>query len=314
MELIRGQHNLRLQHRGCALTIGNFDGVHRGHRAIIQHLRQAARERDLPATLLTFEPQPREFFSHDTPPARLTRLREKLALLADSGLERVVCLHFDQNLATTPAAAFIDELLVARLDVRYLLVGDDFRFGHRGQGTIDTLRQAGAHHGFQVARLDTYRILDERVSSSRIREHLIRGELEAAATLLGRPYTISGRVRHGDHLGRQLGFPTANVDLGGHRPALNGVFAVRVHGPGTVPRFGMANVGTRPTVHGLESRLEAHLFDFSGNLYGQRLTVEFLHRTRPEQRFASVDELRGQLQRDAAGIRQWLASHHSIRP
>jgi len=314
MELIRGHHNLRPRHRGCALTIGNFDGVHRGHQAIIRQLRQAARERQLPTALLTFEPQPQEFFSRDIRPPRLTRLREKLALLADTGLDRVMCLHFDARLAATPADAFIDQLLVGGLGIHYLLVGDDFRFGHRGQGNIETLREAAPRHGFSVARLDTFRLLDGRVSSSRIREHLARGELDTATTLLGRHYAITGRVRHGDRLGRQLGFPTANVDLGRRTTALHGVFAVRVHGLDNGPRPAMANVGTRPTVSGLEPRLEVHLFDFSGDLYERLLTVEFLHRTRPEQRFTSVAELKAQLQRDATAIRQWLATHAPTVP
>lgn len=314
MEFIRGHYSLLPRHRGCALTIGNFDGVHRGHQAIIQQLQQSARERQLPATLLTFEPQPQEFFRAAAPPPRLTRLREKLTLLAGTGLDRVVCLRFDQRLARTPATVFIEELLVERLGVRYLLVGDDFRFGQGGAGNIDTLREAAHRHGFEVARLDTFQVLEQRVSSTRIRQHLGCGELAAAATLLGRPYGISGRVRRGDQLGRQLGFPTANVDLGGRAPPLAGVFAVRVHGCNGTSHFGMANVGTRPTVNGLETRLEVYLFDFVGDLYGQLLSVEFLHRTRTERRFASVTELQAQLHRDASGIRHWLNAHHSAHP
>lgn len=307
MEFVRGLHNLRPRHRGCALTIGNFDGVHRGHRAIIAQLREQAQRLNQPATLLTFEPQPQEYFCHSAPPPRLTRLREKLALLATTGLERVICLRFDETLARTPAEVFIERLLIQRLGLKYLLVGDDFRFGHAGRGDFNTLQRAGQQQGFSVARLDTFRDHSQRISSTLIREHLSQGELSAAARLLGRTYQIQGRVQRGDQLGRTLGYPTANIDLGGRIPPLHGVFAVRVHGLDQ-PYPGMANLGTRPTVNGLEYRLEVYLFDFSGDLYGRQLSVEFLHRSRPEQRFASLDALRTQLDHDAANIRRWLAN------
>lgn len=306
MELIRGLHNLRAHHRGCAATIGNFDGVHLGHQAVISQLHAVAAARDLPAILVTFEPQPREFFRPEASPPRLTRLREKLQAMAACGIQRVLCLRFDGPLAALSADDFVRQILAEALGVRYLLVGDDFRFGRDRSGNFSMLEEAGTFHGFEVAAMDTYRIGTGRVSSTRVREMLSAGDLERAAELLGRPYTLCGRVAHGDKRGRTIGFPTANITLFRARSPLTGVFAVEMRWSGDRLHEGVANIGYRPTVDGTRLQLEVHLFDFDQDIYGEHVEVEFLHKLREEQRFASFDVLREQIQRDAAQARDYF--------
>jgi len=307
MRLIRGLHNLRAADLGCVATIGNFDGVHLGHRAVFQRLLARGRELGLPATVITFEPQPMEFFAADAAPARLTRLREKIAAIAADDIERVMLLEFGPRLAAMDAETFIRRLLIDGLGVRFLLVGDDFRFGHNRQGDFALLQAAGREHGFTVEDLHTIKLGDERVSSTRIREALARGDLEQARHLLGRPYRICGRVAHGDERGRSIGFPTANINLHRRRSPLRGVFAVEVHGLDHGPLPGVANIGKRPTVQGTEERLEVHLFDFDRTIYGAHLAVEFRLRLRDEQRFESFQALKTQIERDAAAAREFLA-------
>jgi len=306
MRLIRGLHNLRPADRGCVATIGNFDGVHLGHRAVFQRLIERGRALELPPTVITFEPQPLEFFAPDAAPARLTRLREKVAAIADDGIERLMLLEFGPRLAAMQAGDFIQRLLIEGLGARFLLVGDDFRFGRDREGDYALLQAAGRRHGFEVENLHTIKHADERISSTRIREALGRGELEQARNLLGRPYRICGRVVHGDKRGRSIGFPTANINLHRQRSPLRGVFAVIVHGlpEGTLP--GVANIGRRPTVGGIEERLEIHLFGFDRDIYGAHLAVEFRLRLRDEQRFDSFAALKAQIARDAAAAREFL--------
>lgn len=309
MELIRGQHNLRPRHRGCVATIGNFDGVHLGHQAILAQLAEQAARLRLPRLVITFEPQPQEFFAGPTvPPARLMRLREKLLALDGLGIERVLCLEFDHRLAAMPAETFIDELLVHRLDIRYLVIGDDFRFGHRRAGDFAMLVEAGRRQGFEVADNHSYIVDGERVSSTRIRQALSQGELDLAARLLGRPYDMCGRVAHGDRRGRTLGYPTANIHLHRRVTPVYGVYAVLTSGPGLPPWPGAANVGRRPTVQGVREQLEVHLLDFQGDLYGRHVRVDFLRYLRPERRFESLDALRQQIQRDESDARAWFAA------
>ncbi len=313
MELIRGQHNLRPRHCGCVATIGNFDGVHLGHQAILRQLAEQGRSLELPLTVITFEPQPQEFFAPEAAPARLMRLREKLLALRQYGVERVLCLEFDQRLAAVPARTFIDQVLVSKLGIRYLIVGDDFRFGHGREGDFELLRQVGREQGFQVANTHSYIYQGQRVSSTRIREALARGELELAEGLLGRPYSICGRVAHGDKRGRTLGFPTANIHLHRRSTPLAGVYAVRMHGVGAEAVAGVANLGRRPTVNGLRVQLEVHLFDFQQDIYGRHVQVEFLVFLRPEQRFDSLDALQRQIQADSARARAFFADP-ALRP
>jgi riboflavin kinase/FMN adenylyltransferase len=309
MEFIRGQHNLRPRHHGCVATIGNFDGVHLGHQAILNQLTEPAGRLRLPRLVITFEPQPQEFFAGPTaPPARLMRLREKLLALEGLGIERVLCLAFDRQLAAMPAETFIEDLLVARLGIRHLVIGDDFRFGHRRAGDFAMLVAAGQQNGFDVVDNHSYMVEGERVSSTWVRQALGWGDLELAAQLLGRPYDMCGRVAHGDQRGRTLGFPTANIYLHRRATPVYGVYAVVMSGPGLKLWPGVANVGRRPTVQGVREQLEVHLLDFQGDLYGKHVKVDFLHYLRPEQRFASLDALRQQIQRDEQDARNWFAA------
>ena len=308
MELIRGRHNLKPRHRGCAVTIGNFDGVHLGHQALISQLRARAAGHGLPACVVTFEPHPREFFDPGNAPARLSRLRDKAAALAGLGVDRLLLLRFDAPLAALEPQAFIDDLLVAGLGARDVVVGDDFRFGSARRGDYDWLARAGAESGFEVAAAETRMLDGERVSSTRVRRALAAGDLDAAARLLGGPYTIRGRVIHGDKLGRSLGYPTANIALDRYRLPLTGIFAVVAWDPSGRRFPGVANLGWRPTVGGTRPLLEVHAFDFDGDLYGAHLCVQLLARLRPEERFESVAAMTERMHEDARAARALLAA------
>lgn len=306
MEVIVGLHNLEPRHRGCVLTIGSFDGVHRGHCMVLEHLVAHGRELGAPSLLLTFEPTPREYFRGDAVPARLTRFREKITLLRRTELDRVLCLPFNERTANTPAEWVVDELLANRLGVRYLVVGDDFRFGKGASGDYRMLQDAGERHGFGVARMQTLEEGGARISSTRVREALWQGNLDLAETLLGHRYFMMGRVVYGRQLGRQLGVPTANIRLQRYRTPLEGVFAVTVGGLEREYR-GVANVGVRPTVDGREPLLEVHLFDFADDIYGRLLTVDFQHKIRDERTFDGLDSLKAQIGRDIAATHEWFA-------
>lgn len=308
MELIRGRHNLRPRHRGCALTIGNFDGVHLGHRAVIEQLRRHARTQGLPTCVMTFEPHPREFFDPARAPARLSRLRDKVAALTELGIDRLLLLRFDDRLAALEPQAFIDELLVAGLGVRHIVVGDDFRFGRGRRGDLDWLKDSASTGGFTVATATTCMVDGQRVSSTRVREALATGDLDAAARLLGRPYSIRGRVIHGDELGRTLGYPTANIALDRYRAPLTGIFAVVAWDASGRRLPGVASIGRRPTVGGTRPLLEVHVFDFDGDLYGAHLRVELLARLRPEERFDSLGAMTERMHEDAQRAREMLAA------
>ena len=298
MELIRGIHNLRAQHHGCVLTIGNFDGVHRGHRAVLQQLVAKAKALGLPSTVMVFEPQPQEFFAGHSAPARLSLLRDKVRLLRELGVDRLLCVQFNTRFATLTAEQFIQQLLVDKLGVRYLVIGDDFRFGAQRLGDYQTLVAAGQTHRFVVTSTQSFVLCEARVSSTEIRAALAEGRLNDASQLLGRPYALTGRVVHGDALGRTLGFPTANVCLKRQVIPVRGVFAVRINLPCGSSHVGMANIGSRPTVRGKRQQLEVHLFDFNNDLYGQHIQVELVEKLREEQLFNSVAELTQQLQQD----------------
>lgn len=307
MQVIRGLHNLREQHRGCVATIGNFDGVHLGHQSVFRHLLDKGRELGLPATVVTFEPQPREFFQPEGAPARLTRLREKLLAMQDVGIERVVILEFNKRLAGMSAERFVQELLISGLGARFLSVGDDFRFGQNRQGDFTLLKQMGIQHGYAVENMNTYMLAADRVSSTRIRQLLTQGDLQAAAQCLGRPYRICGRVAHGDKRGRTIGFPTMNVNLHRIVSPLQGVYAVRVLGLDPAPLPGVANIGNRPTVaESLRYLLEVHLFDFNRSVYGTHVQVEFVRKLRDEKKFDSFDALRQQILDDSMAARTTL--------
>ncbi len=298
MELIRNLSQLRPHHHGCVATIGNFDGVHLGHQAILQQLTAKAKQLQLPMVVIIFEPQPREFFASDKAPARLTRLREKIIAMRHYGVERVLCLHFNKPFASISASDFIQQVLINKLGVRHLVVGDDFRFGHQCEGHFATLQQAGKQYGFTVERQHTFSLGGYRISSTRIRQALMQGDLNAARELLGRPYTLCGRIRHGQQRGRTIGFPTANIFLHRRISPLKGVFAVTVHGVAEKPLSGVANLGTRPTIDGSQLLLEVHLFNFNKTIYGHYVEVEFVRKLRDEQRFASFEALKQQIEKD----------------
>ncbi len=309
MEVIRSLSQLRPQHRECVATIGNFDGIHLGHQAVFARLIEQAQSLKLPAVIISFEPQPQEFFAPEQAPSRLTRLREKIQQLRAFPLQRLLCLRFNASLANLSAADFIQQVLVEGLAVRYLIVGDDFRFGKGRQGDFSLLQAAGQQHGFAVEHTPTFMLQGGRVSSTRVREALSRGNMDAAKRLLGRPYSLSGRVAHGRQLGRQLGFPTANIHLHRHSVPVSGVFAVSVSGVGAQALPGVANIGVRPTLDGAGMRplLEVHLFDFQADIYGAQVEVGLLKWLRGEQKFSSLDALKAQIQQDSAQARAfWL--------
>lgn len=306
MEVIRGLHNLRARHRGCVATIGNFDGVHLGHQALLAALAERGREFDLPTQVVTFEPQPREFFEGREVPARLTRFREKVMLLAEHGVDRVLLLPFDARLAALSAQDVIRQILVDGLGIRHLLVGDDFRFGRGREGDTAMLRAAGEQHGFGLGDLGTQLVDGERVSSTRVRAALAAGDLTLAERLLGHAYFIMGRVVYGRRLGRELGTPTVNVPLQRYRAALEGVFAVEVDGLGARLQ-GVANIGVRPTLGGREPLLEVHLFGWSGDAYGALLTTRFRHRIRDEWKFDSLDALKARIAVDVGEAERFFA-------
>lgn len=314
MELIRGLHNLRPRHRGCVATIGNFDGVHLGHQAVIGQLAERAAELRLPALVMLFEPQPQEYFRPDQAPARLMRLREKLMALRRYAVDRVLCIRFDARFAALEAEAFIEHVLARDLGVRYLVVGDDFRFGAKRRGDFAMLRRAGERHGFQVVNMHSFSVDGERVSSTRIRSALAAADLETAEKLLGRRYRMSGRVAHGRKLGRALGIPTANIHLHRHGSPLSGIFVVEMYGLVGEPLPGVANIGTRPTVDGTEVILEVHLLDFDREIYGAHVSVEFLRKLRDEKRFDSLEAMRAEILNDIGRARLYFGGPDTPQP
>lgn len=306
MEVIRGLHNLRADHRGSIVTIGNFDGVHRGHQAILQRIKQKSAEMGVPSILICFEPQPREYFDPANAPARLTRFREKVLLLEEQGVDRILCFRFNDVTRNVSAHEFVDTL-VSRLQIKFMLVGDDFKFGQDQAGDFELLQAAGKRHGFEVTNQYTFSHEDERVSSTRIRECLARSDFELADELLGRPYTIMGKVVYGRQLGRQLDAPTANLQLHRYRAPLDGVYAVELSGLDKIYQ-GVANVGVRPTVDSnAEPILEVHLFDFDADIYGRNVTVIFRRKIRDERKFDDLDQLKQAIHADFDEARVFFA-------
>jgi riboflavin kinase/FMN adenylyltransferase len=307
MQLIRGVNGLRGRDAGCAVTIGTYDGIHLGHQALLMRVRQHAARLGTPAVLLTFEPTPREYLVPADPPARLTSLRERWRILAPLGIDYLWLLRFNEALRNLSAEGFA-QLLVRELGPRVVVVGHDFRFARHGEATAPMLAEAGRRLGFEVDVLPAVTLEGERISSSGVRAALARSDFELARRWLGRPWSMRGRVQPGSRLGAQLGFPTANVPLERRRAPVNGIFAVRVHVVAGDARAGVASLGTRPTVGGTEALLEAHLFDFEGDLYGCEIEVEFVARLRDEERFASLEALTEQMERDAAEARSILSA------
>lgn len=291
------------------LTIGNFDGVHLGHRALLARLRAIAAREDLLPAALTFEPHPREFFAPETAPARLSTLREKLELIAEEGVALACVCRFNARFAALSAEEFIESILVGSLRVKHLIVGDDFRFGAGRRGNFALLSEAGERYGFQVDAIDGVTVEGERASSSAVRNALAEGRLESATRLLGRPYSIDGRVVHGDKMGRQLGFATANIRIKHDKPPLLGVFVAEVLGLSDKALQGVANLGFRPSAAQVaRPLLEVHLFDFSTDIYGEHINVRFLHKLRNEMRFANLDALKAQIALDASSAKSYFAA------
>ena len=316
MKIFRGHQHPALS-QPCALTIGNFDGVHRGHQAMLAVLKNEARHRGLPARVMTFEPHPREYFSPQTAPTRISTLRDKLTELARCGIDQAVVLPFNARLASQSADAFIQDVLVAGLNVRYVLVGDDFRFGSKRAGDYAMLDAAGATAGFEVARMDSYEVHGERVSSSAVRLALAQGQMDNAARLLGRPYSISGHVVHGKKLGRELGFRTLNIAFRHDKPAAKGIFVVRTHGLGPTPVDGVASLGIRPTVEDAgRVLLEVHCLSWEhptelDSAYGKIVTVELLHKLHDELKYEGLEALQQGIARDCDDARAYFASMHT---
>jgi len=313
MELIRGLHNLRPEHRGSVVTVGAFDGIHRGHLGVLEQLRRCGEELALPTTAVVFEPLPREYFQPLEAPPRITNLRERLQALAATGIDRVLVMVFNEALQAWSADDFIERVFVGGLGARHIVLGDDFRFGNAREGDFSYAQAAAQRHGYSVEKMDTVLIDGERVSSTRLRAALMAGDFVEAERLLGRPYTMTGRVEYGRQLGRTLDTPTANVRLDRIRSPLAGVFTVRVSGAGLDNVDGVANVGTRPTVDdSLTASLEVHLLDRKVDLYGRRLTVTFLHKLRDEQKFDSLEALKDNIQLDKTHARAWHKAHPAI--
>ena len=306
MEIINGLHNLRSRHQGCVLTIGNFDGVHRGHRQLIDALCEKAKALGVPSMLMTFEPQPREFFAGTKLPARLTRFREKVYLLDQTPLDRLLCLPFNERTANIEAGWFAKDFVVDQVGAKHLVIGDDFRFGRGREGDFALFERYGQIHGYSVSAMSTLLQGEARISSTLIRETLAAGDFTAAANLLGHEYFIMGRVVYGRQLGRQLNVPTANIRLQRYRAALEGVYCVTVEGIAGAVRYGIANIGVRPTVDGKEPLLEVHVFDYTGNLYGDLIKVTFKQKLREEQAFDSIDALKTQINQDIEQARHYF--------
>jgi riboflavin kinase/FMN adenylyltransferase len=296
-----------------ALTVGNFDGIHRGHQAMLERLAGEARRRGLVSCVLTFEPHPREFFSPLAAPTRLTSLREKYELLAARGIGRMHVQRFTRSFSSIEPEAFVERVLAKRLKTRWILVGEDFRFGAKRAGDLPLLKRLGGRHRYEVEIMPVVMRAGLRVSSSAVRAALAAGDLAAAEALLGRPYSISGRVVRGRGLGRELGFATANVQLRHNRPPLTGIYAARVRGIGAAARPAVASLGVRPTITASgRAVLEVHLFDFSGDLYRAHVRVEFLHKIRDEEKYSDLDALKAQIGRDCEAARSLLLDHRDV--
>jgi len=306
MRITHGFNALGTPH---AVTIGNFDGLHLGHQAMLARLQDVARTRGLPSCVLSFGPHPREFFAPAQAPARLSSLREKAECLQQLGIDRLHVFRFDRAFSALTAEAFIEQVLGRTLQARYVLVGDDFRYGAKRAGDFALLKQVGETLGFDAEFLPMVEVAGERASSTAVRNALAAGQLEHAARLLSRPYSISGRVVHGDKLGRDIGFPTANIQLRHNRPPLMGIFAVELHGLNGAPLAGVASLGKRPTVKSPNAVpvLEVHLFDFNADIYGRRVRVSFLHKLRDEEKYPDLDSLVAQIKRDVDNAKHYLA-------
>ena len=303
MQLIRGIHNIRPEHFGCVATIGNFDGVHLGHIEIVKRLRRLGQTYGLPTVVVLFEPQPAEFFKRQRVPARLSRLREKFQLLAARGVDRLLVLRFTATLAALSPQQFVADLLVARLGMKALIIGDDFRFGSGRGGDFAVLHELAERHQFAIEQTMPFLFIGKRISSTYIRNLLRHGFFKEAERMLGHPYSIEGRVVHGHKQGREWGFPTANLDLHRMKSPVSGIFAVKVHGLSTQPLLGVAYAGSRPTIEDPRYVLEVHLFDYNADCYGKYISVQFVDKIRDDVKFESFALMAEQVKRDCETAR-----------
>jgi riboflavin kinase/FMN adenylyltransferase len=306
MQLIRGLYNLTQTLPPSAVTIGNFDGIHLGHQQVLHQLKTIADKSALCSAVIIFEPQPIEFFAPDKAPKRLSRFREKIAYLKSQGIDYLLCLKFDQPFSELSAEQFVRDLLVNQLSTRHLVIGDDFRFGKKRSGDFKSLQGDGKQYGFEVDNTETLLLEGIRVSSTRIRESIQNDDFTLAAALLGRPYSLSGKVSHGQKLGRQLGFPTINIKMGSKTLIVKGIFAVMVKGIDNRVLQGVASLGTRPTVNGVDSILEVYILDFDQDVYGYSVEVDFLHKIRDEKKFDSLEELTVNIEQDIVLAKQYF--------
>ena len=309
MRLIRDIAGIQHLQTGCVATIGNYDGLHLGHQAILQQLEVEATRHQLPKVVISFEPLPSEFFTGNKA-QRVYPFRDKARLLEKLGIDYFLCLRFDQTMARMPPTDFVERILFQSINVKSLMVGDDFCFGKDRQGDFNLLQSMGKSNGMQVHKTETFNDKTGRISSTRIRQHLAKGELDIAIKLLGKPFCLSGRIRHGDKRGRTIGFPTANLRIQDNIAAVNGVYAVKVTGLNQETLMGVANLGNRPTVDGTETRLEVHIFDFDESVYGQHIVVELCEFMRPEKKFEDFAALTGQIHKDAIHAAELLQSVH----
>jgi riboflavin kinase/FMN adenylyltransferase len=309
MKLIRGVHNIGPQHHGCVASLGNFDGLHLGHQAVLRQLLDSALSFKLPATVMVFEPQPAEYFHPTAQPPRLTALREKLILLREFGIDQVCVVRFDERFAAQTAEEFATSILVNGLGIRELIIGDDFKFGSARGGDFFALQEFGKVYGFSVRRTRSHIMDGERVSSTAVRERLIMGDVAGANAFLGRRYFIAGRVAHGQHRGHTIGFPTINLRLNRARAPLNGIYAAGVRGLRDEVLPAVAYVGSRPIIDDPTYVVEAHIFDFDESCYGKHVAVEFVEKIRDDLPFESFDKLRLQMVKDCAAAREILSSN-----
>jgi riboflavin kinase/FMN adenylyltransferase len=305
MQLIRGIQNIQPADHGCVLTIGNFDGVHLGHKRVLEALVEQAKQLNTVAAVMVFEPQPQEMFAKENSPARLTRLRDKYNLLKKLGIQRLICVNFNEEFASQSAETFIEQLLVKKLGIKHLIIGDDFRFGQYRTGDFNMLNDYGQRFNFAVTDTQSYKMAECRISSTEIRKALEEDDLTTAEAMLGRPYAITGRVIHGEKNGRKFGFPTANVLLKRLVSPVAGVYAVSVM-INQEQHYGVANIGCRPTLNGIRQQLEVHIFDFNQSLYGQQIEVTMLKKIRAEKKFESIDALISQIQKDSEQARLFI--------
>ena len=314
MQVIRGSYNLKPKHCGCVATFGNFDGIHLGHQQLLKQVLAASNKLKLPSLLITTEPLSREYFSPDTSPPRLTRFREKLEVFDAFGIDRVLCLRFNRQLASMKAEAFIEDLLIEKLGIKHLIIGDDTRFGFKRQGDFALLSQYAKKHNFKLSATDTVLSNKQRVSSSSIRQALAQGDITRTSSLLDRMYHMSGRVAHGEQRGRTLGYPTANIYLNRRQTPLMGIYAVEVGGLANERLPAIASLGVRPTFGAGECLLEVHIFNFSQDIYGRHVSVFFRHKLRDERKFESADKLIEQMHIDVAQAKKFFADDFARKP